>query len=60
MWKGKDQTTTYLNFSQIHRGPKKRPNRYKSIIILHNKFPKNLISLKVNKSIEHSDLYPWK
>ena len=22
MWKGKDQTTIYLNFSQIHRGPK--------------------------------------
>ena len=23
MWKGKDQTTIYSNFSQIHRGPKK-------------------------------------
>ena len=22
MWKGKDQTTIYSNFSQIHRGPK--------------------------------------
>ena len=22
MWKGKDQTTIYLNFSLIHRGPK--------------------------------------